>query len=95
MSRADLAHAVRRSSEGAIKATERGVRGWEKGEYVPRGDAVPALASALECKVEDLYGTADADDAEAADQMVAGLSRDEYALYGALTARILQARVPA
>jgi transcriptional regulator with XRE-family HTH domain len=55
MSRADLAHAVRRSSQGQIKATERGVRGWEKNEYAPRGEVIPALASALGCEMADLY----------------------------------------
>lgn len=55
MSRADLAVAIRRSSGGRIKATERGVRGWEKDEYVPRADAVPAIAAALGCEIADLY----------------------------------------
>lgn len=55
MSRADLAVAIRRASGGKIKATERGVRGWEKDEYVPRGDAVAAIATTLEVDVTALY----------------------------------------
>lgn len=57
MSRADLAVAIRRTSGGRIKATERGIRGWEKDEYVPRGDAIPAIAAALDCQVDELYAT--------------------------------------
>lgn len=56
MSRADLAHRVRNISGGAIKASERSVRGWEKGEYVPSGETVPALAKAVGCAVPELFG---------------------------------------
>lgn len=72
MSRADLAHAIRRSSHGQIKATERGVRGWEKNEYAPRGEAIPALAAALGCEMSELYETngATADDDEESDPVV-------------------------
>lgn len=55
MSRADLAMAVRRLSQGTIKATERGIRGWEKGEYVPGGETLPVLAVAVSCEVGDLF----------------------------------------
>ncbi len=55
MSRADLAVAIRRVSGGSVKATERGIRGWEKNEYVPRGEAVPAIAQALGCEISELY----------------------------------------
>jgi transcriptional regulator with XRE-family HTH domain len=55
MSRADLAVAIREGSSGNVKATERGIRGWEKGEYAPRGDALPAIAGALGCEIADLY----------------------------------------
>lgn len=55
MSRADLAVAIRRVSGGEIKATERGVRGWEKNEYTPHADSVPAIAEALECNTGDLF----------------------------------------
>lgn len=61
MSRADLAHAIRKVSNDQVKATERGVRGWEKNEYVPNGGAVPAIAGALGCEIEDLYSYGDAD----------------------------------
>lgn len=55
MSRADLAVAIRHASHGEIKATERGVRGWEKYEYVPHGESVPAIAAALKCEISDLF----------------------------------------
>lgn len=57
MSRADLAMAIRRASQGQIKATERGIRGWEKNEYVPHGESVPAIATALSCQISDLFET--------------------------------------
>lgn len=80
MSRADLAHAIRRSSQGDIKATERGIRGWEKNEYTPHGAAVPVIAQALECEIADLYeqngnGTADDDEESRA---VADMPLDEF-----------------
>lgn len=65
MSRADLAAAVRTKSDGRIKASEAGIRGWEKDKHTPGGEAVVAIAAALDCRVEDLYGVDD-DDAEAA-----------------------------
>lgn len=83
MSRADLASAIRRASGDTIKATERGIRGWEKGEYVPRGDAVPALAAALGVKVDELYS----DEEEEESRSVSDLSHDEWAMYGRLSAR--------
>lgn len=55
MSRADLAFAIRSISAGQIRATERGVRGWEKDENVPRGEALPAIAAALDCEMLELY----------------------------------------
>lgn len=62
MSRADLATAVRKTSNGDIKASERGVRGWEKGEYVPAGETVVAIAAALDCDVKELYGVDEEDE---------------------------------
>jgi transcriptional regulator with XRE-family HTH domain len=67
MSRADLAHAIRHASRDEIKATERGIRGWEKNEYTPHGASVPAIARALDCEIGDLYeqnGNASDDDEE-------------------------------
>jgi transcriptional regulator with XRE-family HTH domain len=79
MSRADLAHAIRHASRGLIKATERGIRGWEKNEYVPSGESVPAIAEALGCDIGDLYernGAAADEDEEAASMGLTGGQRD-------------------
>lgn len=89
MSRADLAHAVRHASNGQVKATERGIRGWEKGEYTPRGEAMPAIAAALDCGISDLYETvSDSDDAEAARVPSGPLTRDERELLVDLMGRL-------
>ena len=62
MSRADLAAALRRVTSGRLKASERGIRGWEKGEYTPSGDVIPAYAIAtgkpLDFFYEDVPGEA-------------------------------------
>lgn len=63
MSRADLAFAVRRVSDGRIKATERGIRGWEKGEYRPSDGVIPAVAEATGKSIDFFYA-ADPDDDE-------------------------------
>ena len=91
MSRADLAHAIRRSSRGEIKATERGIRGWEKNEYVPHGESVPAIASALGCEIGDLFemnGKASDDDEESDPAL-----REAFVLFVDLMGR-LQAHRP-
>lgn len=68
MSRADLAFAIRRISKGSIKATERGLRGWEKGEYRPSDGVVPTIAEATGKAIEFFYeaGGNDDDEEEAA-----------------------------
>jgi transcriptional regulator with XRE-family HTH domain len=75
MSRSDLAMAIRQASHGRVKATERGIRGWEKGEYTPRAEAMPSIAAALGCEIIDLYGDgASLED----DEEAAALSLDDY-----------------
>ena len=65
MSRGDLAFAVRRDTQGGIKATERGIRGWEKGENAPSGLTVAVLAKILGTSIEFFYTSgADEDDEE-------------------------------
>lgn len=75
MSRADLATAIRRASRGEIKATERGIRGWEKNEYTPHGESVPAIAVALGCDIENLYETSAATSATDEEDRVSRLRR--------------------
>ena len=65
MSRADLAYAIRQSTGGQIKATERGVRGWEKGEYKPSDGVIPAIAQATG-KTVDYFYASDEDEEDAA-----------------------------
>ena len=83
MSRADLAVAIRTASGGRIKASERGIRGWEKNEYAPSGEAMPAIADALDCAISDLYAEL-ADDDEEADAL-SGLTRAEADLLDRLS----------
>lgn len=88
MSRADLATAVRSASDGRIKATERGVRGWEKNEYVPRGEALAAIATALGCDVPTLFGAAGVAGDEDEESSGMPLTRDEFTLLGDLMGRL-------
>lgn len=96
MSRADLAHAIRRASRGEIKATERGIRGWEKNEYTPHGESVPAIATALSCEINDLYerdgGDASDDDEES--DPVAAMTLDQFleARFRAIYAKVTSER---
>jgi transcriptional regulator with XRE-family HTH domain len=62
MSRADLAYAIRRVTNGQIKATDRGVLRWEKGENAPRDGVVVAIAKVTGNPIEFFY-TSDAEDA--------------------------------
>jgi len=55
MSRADLASELRRVTAGRVKASERGIRGWEKGEYAPSADVIPAYAIATGKPLEFFY----------------------------------------
>ena len=47
MSRGDLAFSIRHASGGRIKATERGVRGWERGDNAPHSDTMNVIAEVL------------------------------------------------
>lgn len=64
MSRADLAFAVRALTGGDVKASERSVRGWEKGEYQASGTAVAAIAKATGHDIEFFYESGGEDDEE-------------------------------
>ena len=64
MSRADLAHAIRKATGNELKASERGVRGWERDEYAPSAAAVAAIAQATDHEIEFFY--ANGNDQEAA-----------------------------
>ena len=65
MSRADLAAALRRVTSGRLKASERGIRGWERGEYAPSDGVIPAYAIATGKPLDFFYadesGGADSD----------------------------------
>ena len=74
----------------AIETSDRNVQRWESGDNEPRAAQVRRIAIATSTTIDELL--ADDEDAEAAKQMLADLSRDEYALYGQLTARILRHR---
>jgi len=74
MSRADLAFAVRRVTDGQIKSTERGVRGWEKGEYRPSDGVIPAVAAATGQSIEFFYEL-DADDDEGDPELLRDLGQ--------------------
>ena len=60
MSRADLAAALRAATNGEVRASERGIRGWEKGEYTPSGDVIPAYVLATGKPHEFFYTSDDA-----------------------------------
>lgn len=55
MSRTDLAHAIRIHTNGAIKASERSVRRWEKGEHAPSDGVIPAIAQATGKDIDFFY----------------------------------------
>ncbi|HMA26097.1 MAG TPA: helix-turn-helix transcriptional regulator [Solirubrobacterales bacterium] len=59
MSRSDLAYAIRRQTGGHIKATDRGVLRWEKGENAPRDGVVAAIAAVTGRAIEFFYTDAD------------------------------------
>lgn len=61
MSRADLAAALRKATSGRLKASERGIRGWEKGEYAPSADVIPAYAIATGKPLDFFYEGEQAD----------------------------------
>jgi transcriptional regulator with XRE-family HTH domain len=63
MSRADLAAALRNVTGGRVKASERGIRGWEKGEYTPSANVIPAYALATDKPLDFFYAADPADDA--------------------------------
>jgi transcriptional regulator with XRE-family HTH domain len=56
MSRADLAHAIRTATGNELKASERGVRGWELDEYAPSSAAIAAIAKVTNHEIEFFYG---------------------------------------
>ena len=59
MSRADLAHAIRKATGNELKASERGVRGWERDEYAPSAAAIAAIAKATGNEIEFFYANGD------------------------------------
>lgn len=63
---------------------------WESGETMPHPDYLQRIAAVLDVDVAELAEEHQADDDEEAAPMP--LTRDEYALYGALTARIVAAQ---
>lgn len=85
MSRADLAFAIRQHTGGQIKATERGVAGWERGEYSPSDGVVPAIAAATGQEIAFFYEQ-DGDDEEEAE-----LLRDLERLPADLRLRVVRA----
>lgn len=84
MSRADLAFAIRRVSNGQIRATERGVAGWERGEYRPRDGVMPAIAAVTGNEISYFYESDD-------DQEDARLPRDLHKLPADLRLRVERA----
>jgi len=68
MSRGDLAFSIRHASGGRIKATERGVRGWERGDNAPHSDTLNVIAEVLGVDSSHFYTSPEAaeDDEEAA-----------------------------
>lgn len=77
-----------------IGAHTTSVSDWERGDNAPSGRHVAGLAREFGIEAEHFYDSDD--DSEAALSASGDLSRDEYALYGALTARIVRgaARIP-
>lgn len=67
MSRADLAHAIRTVTENDLKASERGVRGWELDEYAPSASAIAAIAKATNQEIEFFYGGQEENEAPTGD----------------------------
>jgi transcriptional regulator with XRE-family HTH domain len=63
MSRADLAFAVRRVTDGRLKPTEQTVRRWAQGKHLPSADAVSAIATATGNDIDFFYEQ-DGDDAD-------------------------------
>lgn len=64
MSQADLAYEVRKRSNGKFKTSDRGVRGWERGDNNPRDGVVAIIAAATGHPIEFFYTeTEGADDA--------------------------------
>jgi transcriptional regulator with XRE-family HTH domain len=86
----DLAHRLR---DHGVKASARYINRWERGVNTPRADVIPVLADALGVAILDLYTPNANDDEEAARAVRGSLTRDEYALYGELTARIMREKV--
>lgn len=76
MSRADLAAALRRVTSGRLRASERGIRGWEKGEYAPSDGVIPAYAIATGKPLDFFY----AEGADESDDESAPLSRERALL---------------
>ena len=72
MSRGDLAFKMRELSDGAVKPTERSIRGWEKNENEPIGTAAVVAAKAVGVDVEFFY-TAEGEDEDP--DMLAALYR--------------------
>jgi hypothetical protein len=65
MSRGDLAHALRRVTSNRLKATERGIRGWERGEYAPSDGVIPAYAIVTNKPLDFFYEWPEQSDDEA------------------------------
>jgi transcriptional regulator with XRE-family HTH domain len=66
MSRADLAFAVRRVTNGRLKPTEQTIRRWAQGKHLPREGAIAAIASATGHEISFFFEQdGDEDDEEA------------------------------
>src|SRR5438477_11899373 len=58
----DLAYALRQKT--SAKTGGRSVRRWETGETTPHSALIPAIASALNIAVDELYGDGEDDEEE-------------------------------
>lgn len=86
MSRADLAFAVRRVTNGRLKPTEQAIKRWSQGRHLPSADAISAIATATARDIDFFYEQDEGDDDEEAE-----LLRDLQALPVDLRLRIERA----
>lgn len=66
MSRADLAYAVRRVTDGRLKPTEQAIGRWANGKHTPREGLIAAIAAATGKEISFFYEP-DGDDDEEGD----------------------------
>jgi transcriptional regulator with XRE-family HTH domain len=87
MSRADLAFAVRRVTNGRLKPTEGSISRWAKGTHTPREGVIAAIAAATGQEISFFY----APDGDAEDDEEADLLRDVERLSADLRLRVERA----